>query len=295
MQSSSISSTALGLAKRAKSQKRLGLSVAARNYADVPTRESLERIAEIGFDTCDNFDWRNPVEFQIYRKGLPELALGAGVLVVNKKPDVNALGCSLVQPEEREGFLHEMRLCIEAAHQVECDRLEVLTGHTVPGVPRPVLMDNCVAALEASIPLLEANGMTAVVELLNSNVDHPEYFLNTVEDGVEMVRRVGSPVSSCCLTSITCRSCREMSSSESATAIADVGQYHFADVPGRHEPGTGEINFRNVFRAIYDLGYEGFITAEYHPTDLTFRDLELGQRSGYIFRRGLNTIERIRI
>ncbi len=54
-----------------------------------------------------------------------------------------------------------------------------------------------------------------------------------------------------------------------------VGQYHFADVPGRHEPGTGEVNYRNVFRAIYDLNYDGFITAEYHPTDFTFRDLEL--------------------
>jgi hydroxypyruvate isomerase len=52
-----------------------------------------------------------------------------------------------------------------------------------------------------------------------------------------------------------------------------VGQYHFADAPGRHEPGTGEINFRNVFKAIYDLGYEGFATAEYHPTDSSFEDL----------------------
>ena len=58
---------------------RLGLSVAARNFGDVPIRESLERIADIGFDTCDNFDWRNPAEFAEYRKGLADLDLGAGV------------------------------------------------------------------------------------------------------------------------------------------------------------------------------------------------------------------------
>jgi hydroxypyruvate isomerase len=55
-----------------------------------------------------------------------------------------------------------------------------------------------------------------------------------------------------------------------------IGQIHFADVPGRHEPGTGEINFRNAFRAIYEEGdrYSGYVTAEYHPTDRSFRDLE---------------------
>jgi hydroxypyruvate isomerase len=56
--------------------------------------------------------------------------------------------------------------------------------------------------------------------------------------------------------------------------IANIGQIHFADVPGRHEPGTGEINFRNVFKTIYELGYPGYVTAEYQPTDHTFRDLK---------------------
>ena len=55
-----------------------------------------------------------------------------------------------------------------------------------------------------------------------------------------------------------------------------IEQMHFADVAGRHEPDTGEIHFRNVFRGIYDLGdrYGGYVTAEYHPTDLSCRDLQ---------------------
>src|ERR1700722_5594028 len=166
-----------------RSRNRLGLSLAARNFVDIPLRTSLEKIANIGFDTCDNFDWRDPVLFANYKTLLKEFDLGAGVLVVNKKPDVNALGCSLVSPEDREGFLKELRLCIEAAKSVDCNRLEVLTGNCLPGISRETQMDNCVATLKAALPLLEANGMTAIVELLNSNVDHPDYFLNTVEDG----------------------------------------------------------------------------------------------------------------
>ncbi len=48
-------------------RNRLGLSVAARNFGDVPIRESLQAIAKIGFDTCDNFDWRNPEVFSQYQ------------------------------------------------------------------------------------------------------------------------------------------------------------------------------------------------------------------------------------
>jgi hydroxypyruvate isomerase len=262
-------------ARPPRSRNRLGLSVAARNFGDIPIRTSLETIANIGFDTCDNFDWRDAALFAEYKALLRKFDLGAGVLVVNKKPDVNALGCSLVAPEDREGFLKELRLCIEAAKSVNCNRLEVLTGNSLPGVPRETQMDNCVATLKAALPLLEANGMTAIVELLNSNVDHPGYFLNTVEDGVKMVQRAGSPHVKLLFDIYHVQVMQGNLIQRIRDSFQEVGQYHFADVPGRHEPGTGEVNFRNVFRAIYDLKYNGFITAEYHPTDFTFRDLEL--------------------
>lgn len=264
----------IGPTVRTHPRNRLGLSVAARNFGDVPIRESLERIARIGFDTCDNFDWRNPEDFNEYLTCLAELGLGAGVLVVNKKPDVDAPGCGLVSPAERVGFLTELRLCVDAAHQANCTRLEVLTGNAVPGTPRSVQMDNCVAALAEAVPILEENGMIAIVELLNSNVDHPGYFLNTVEDGVELIRRVGSPHVKLLFDMYHVQVMQGNLIQRMRESYEHVGQYHFADCPGRHEPGTGEINFRNVFKALYDMGYIGFITAEYHPSDFTFRDLE---------------------
>lgn len=260
-------------AAKANRNGRLRLAVAARNFGDVPIPTSLEMVAKAGFDACDNFDWRNKQNFCQYQKYLKEFGLRAGVLVVNKKPDVNALGCSLVAPEDREGFLQELRLCIDAAHSVGCTRLEVLSGNSIPGRSRKDQLESCVASLQAAEPLLAKNGMTVVVEFLNSNFDHPGYFLDRVDLAMDLVQRVGSS-SVKLLFDIyhvqmmqgdlirTIRQCHD-----------SVGQYHFADVPGRHEPGTGEINFRNVFKAIYDLNYDGYVTAEYHPTDFTFRDL----------------------
>jgi hydroxypyruvate isomerase len=59
------------------------------------------------------------------------------------------------------------------------------------------------------------------------------------------------------------------------SGIDKVGLFHFADVPGRHEPGTGEINYRNVFRTIWDLRdrYDGHVTAEYHSLRPALEDL----------------------
>jgi hydroxypyruvate isomerase len=115
-----------------------------------------------------------------------------------------------------------------------------------------------------------------VVEFLNTSVDHPGYFLDRVTDAVELIRRVDSPQVRV-LFDIYHVQVAEGNVIERLRAnVEHIGQIHFADVPGRHEPGTGEINFRNVFRAIYELGdrYPGYVTAEYHPTDLSFRDLE---------------------
>jgi hydroxypyruvate isomerase len=262
--------------ERARQEHRLRLSVAARNFEGVPLFEALERIAAIGFDTVDNFDWRNPELFRHYQEGLKRYDLGAGVLVVNKKPDVNALGCSLVDPAERGGFLRELELCAAAANQVECSRLEVLSGNERPGVPRSEQMDCAVETLKAAVPFLESEGKTVIVEFLNTTVDHPGYFLDRSDDAFELIRRVESPRVLILFDIYHVQIAEGNVIERLRRNIGHIGQIHFADVPGRHEPDTGEIHFRNVFRAIYDLGdrYRGYVTAEYHPTDLSFRDLE---------------------
>ncbi|MEK7753621.1 MAG: TIM barrel protein [Acidobacteriota bacterium] len=257
--------------------KRLRLSVAARNFAGGPTLESLEKIAAIGFDTVDNFNWRDPNELRIYRENLPRLGLGAGVLVVNKVPDVNALGCSLSDAADREGFLRELQYCIAAAEAVQCDRLEVLSGNLLPNLPRAEQMASAVETLRAAVPLLERHRMTAVVEMLNSTQEHPGYFLDTVPDALALIDRVGSPRVRLLFDIYHVQLGEGNIIRKLREHIGHIGQIHFADVPGRHQPGTGEINYRNVFKTIYDLGdrYTGFVTAEYEPTDYTFRDLEL--------------------
>jgi hydroxypyruvate isomerase len=256
---------------------RLRLSVAARNFGPVPVAEAIEAVAQAGFDTCDNFPWRDEAEFALYAESLRRYGLGAGVLVVNKIPDVNALGCSLNNPADRKGFLRELSSCAAAAKTVGCNRLEVLSGNTVEGVPREEQMGHAVATLREAVPLLDKEGMTIVVEMLNSSEEHPGYFLDNTRDALNLIERVGSPRVKLLFDIYHVQLGEGNIIRKLRQHIDAIGQIHFADAPGRHEPGTGEINFRNVFRAIYELGdrYPGYVTAEYQPTDYTFRDLKL--------------------
>ena len=107
--------------------------------------------------------------------------------------------------------------------------------------------------------------MTLVLEPLNVLVDHKGYFLETSAEGFEMVDEVGSEAVKL-LYDIYHQQITEGNLIANLTAnVAKLGHVHVADVPGRHEPGTGEINYRNVFKAVADAGYQRYVGLEYRP------------------------------
>jgi hydroxypyruvate isomerase len=88
-----------------------------------------------------------------------------------------------------------------------------------------------------------------------------------VRQGAELVERVGSPNVKL-LFDIYHVQIMEGNLIENIRMNIDrIGHFHVGDVPGRHEPGTGEINYRNVFKAIYELGdrFQGSVALEYSP------------------------------
>jgi hydroxypyruvate isomerase len=172
-----------------------------------------------------------------------------------------------VNPAEREGFLQEINLAVEAAKKLDCKKLLVLTGNELGGMSREQQTSNVVAGLRAAAPILEKNGMTAIVEVLNTFVDHAGYFLYYIRDGAEIVDRVGSPNVKLLFDLYHTQIMEGNLISNLRTYIEHVGHFHVGDHPGRNEPGTGEINFRNVFKAIYELGdqYTGYVALEFRP------------------------------
>jgi hydroxypyruvate isomerase len=258
-------------------EKGLKLSVTWWLMEGVPVGDALVMLERLGYDGYEMFDWRNASTLETFvteRKKHP--ALACATLVANK--GVEARGCGLVNPREREGFLRELNLSIEAAKKMDCQRVVVLTGNELGGMPRSEQMANAVSLLREAAPILEKNGITAVIEVLNTYVDHAGYFLYYVRDGTELVDRVGSPNVKI-LFDIYHTQIMEGNLINNIRANIDrIGHFHVGDVPGRHEPGTGEINYRNVFKAIYELGdrYQGYVALEYGhiaPLEENLRDV----------------------
>jgi len=254
-------------------QKGLKLSTTWWLVSKLPVPDALALLTRLGYDGYEMFDWRDPKVMGTFVSLKDKYPLSCECLVANK--GVTAPGCGLVNPREHEEFLKQTQLAIDAARAVGAKQLVTLTGNEMGGVPRSEQMANAVAALRAAAPMLEKNGMTAIVEVLNTYVDHAGYFLYYVRDGAELIDRVGSPNVKL-LFDIYHVQIMEGNLIESIRSNIDrIGHFHVGDVPGRHQPGTGEINYRNVFKAIYDQGdrFRGSVALEYSPTVPLEQDL----------------------
>jgi len=254
-------------------QKGLKLSTTWWLVSKLPVPDALALLTRLGYDGYEMFDWRDPKVMDIFVSLKDKYPLSCECLVANK--GVSAPGCGLVNPREHEEFLKQTQLAIDAARAVGAKQLVTLTGNEMGGVPRSEQMANAVAAMRAAAPMLEKNGMTAIVEVLNTYVNHAGYFLYYVRDGAELIDRVGSPNVKL-LFDIYHVQIMEGNLIESIRSNIDrIGHFHVGDVPGRHQPGTGEINYRNVFKAIYDQGdrFRGSVALEYSPTVPVEQDL----------------------
>jgi len=111
----------------------------------------------------------------------------------------------------------------------------------------------------------EGAGVTLGVEPLNTIVDHPGYYLTSSAEGYEIVETVDSPAVKL-LFDIYHQQVSEGNVTRNLTSdIGQVGYVHIADVPGRHEPTTGELNYANVLTALDDAGYDGYVGCEFTP------------------------------
>jgi hydroxypyruvate isomerase len=156
---------------------------------------------------------------------------------------------------------------VESAHIVKdmgCHSLIALSGDVdAQGAgQKQVLIDNLKRLAETA----ERENVTLCVEALNSYVDHKGYYLDSARTGFEIMKAVGSPRVKL-LYDVYHMQIMEGNLIQTITEnIADIGHFHSAGVPGRHELFSGEIQYPPVIKAIDAAGYQGFFGMEYWPT-----------------------------
>ncbi|MEI7645794.1 MAG: TIM barrel protein [Chloroflexales bacterium] len=224
-------------------------------FHEKPFEQRLEYVHDLGFPAFE-FWTRQGKDMNI------TLALKLALhLEVSAFVGSNA---SLVDPAQRQQFLTDIHRAAALAVDLSCANLIVTSGPAMPGVPREQQQAQMIATLQVAAETASDAGVALALKPLNQR-DHPGTFLSSSDEGFEIVRAVGNPKVRLCFD-VYHQQISEGDLSHRLTENLDlIGHIQVADVPGRNEPGSGEINFEHIFGLLQELGYKGFVGLEYSP------------------------------
>ena len=171
-------------------------------------------------------------------------------------------------PERIGEFREGVGLAIEYAQALKCSRLNCLVGLTPGGVPEEKARRTLVDNLRFAASALEKEGIRLLVEPLN-NQDIPGFHLVHTQDTLQLFQEVNH--SNLWLQyDIYHMQIMEGNLTKTIKDNLDrIAHIQLADNPGRHEPGSGEINYTNLLHFIDEAGYDGWIGCEYKPAGKT--------------------------
>jgi hydroxypyruvate isomerase len=168
-------------------------------------------------------------------------------------------------PVGRDAFVAELKGFLPTVQRLGCGQIILLSGKRIDGAPPGVQRAASVETLKRAADILGAAGLTGVIEPID-RLENPSIYLDGVIEAFEIVRSVGSPKVKVLYDLYHEQRGMGNLIEKLEKNIEEVGLIHVADVPGRHEPGTGEINYGNVYKKLAELHYRGVIAMEFYPT-----------------------------
>jgi len=242
----------------------------SKGYPDI-----VELVKNSGFSAFENLGWKG-LDLEITGELLREYGItNTALFFATEDSESNKLATwrhGMVYEDAKPHVMKAIRETVVAAKKLGTPNIVVITGDERSDVSREVQFENCAETLRAAAEIAESEGVTICVEPLNRLVDHKGYFLNTSKDGFDLIRAVDSPAVRL-LFDVYHQQITEGNVIRNMTENIDlIGHIHVADNPGRNEPGTGEINYRNVFTALKNANYDKYVAFECGAT-VPFEDL----------------------
>jgi hydroxypyruvate isomerase len=168
-------------------------------------------------------------------------------------------------PVGGDAFVGELKAFIPTVQRLGCGQIILLSGKRIEGTAPGVQRAASIETLKRAADILSAAGLTGVIEPID-RLENPSIYLDGVSEAFEIVRAVGSPNVKVLYDLYHEQRGQGNLIEKLEKNIVEVGLIHVADVPGRHEPGTGEIHYRNVYKKLAELHYRGVIAMEFYPT-----------------------------
>lgn len=175
-------------------------------------------------------------------------------------------------PGKQAAFRESIKLALEYATTLACPRLHIMAGLKPEGVAHDTLTAVYGANLAYAAEECAKAGVKPIIEPINHR-DIPGFFLNTTDQAAAIIAAVGPEKLGMQFDLYHCQITEGDVVKRVEKHLPLIAHMQVADTPGRHEPGTGEVNWPFVFKTIDALGFRGWIGCEYRPAGETLAGL----------------------
>jgi len=229
---------------------------AGKNFVD-----EIKHMHDLGFRSIeDNGMPGRPVAEQAkIGDALAKLGMRMGVFVLSKGGN-NANTLAAGKKEHVDIFLKGCREAVDIAKRVDLKWVTVVPGDYERNLPIGVQTANVIEALRRGADILAPHGITMVLEMLS---DSPNLFLQYTDQGYAICKAVDSPVCKLLYDIYHLQKNEGNLITTMERCWSEIAYIQVGDNPGRNEPTTGEINYKNVFRWLKKKGYKGIVGMEH--------------------------------
>ena len=239
-------------------------------YTELPWEERFQAAKDDGFESVEFWDWRVK-DLEQTKKAAED----AGIKISGFNGDADY---SLVDPTHKKAYLDYLRQSVEVAKKIGAESVTIHSNALGDGgivvnhyeeLSDTVKWCSMFDMLKECAKIAEEEGVNMNLEALNISTDHVGNFLKYTSDGAEMLQIIGSPRLKLLFDAYHMQ-LNEGSVCDNLSKYIDmIGHIHIADAPGRHEPGTGEMNYTNIMKHLEKLGYKGRVGSELFPQNDT--------------------------
>jgi hydroxypyruvate isomerase len=225
-----------------------------------PFDRCLEMVADAGYQGVElvgEFQkWSSDETRRVMAK-MRSLGLGFDML--------SGVKAGFADPAGGTEFMTQATAQIKAARELQSPQINLKSGNRIDNLQRSVQHAASIENLKRAADLAAANHVQIVVEPIDP-LENPNMYLTSVSEAFEIIRAVDSPQVRVLYDFYHEQRAYGNLIDKLEQNIELVGLVHIADVPGRHQPGTGEIDYLNIYRKLAQLKYNKFLTMEFYPT-----------------------------
>jgi len=234
-------------------------------FADRPFVERMRAASALGYSAIEFWDYRKK-DLTAIMETAAQFNLTIAAMSGNRRH-------ALIDPDARAGLMAEMVEVFAVAQQLGCGHLMMLSdvlaadGSAAPSRPlsNEEKFESVVEGLRALAHQAVDVGLVLLLEPLNTTLDHRGCFLNSSRVGFEIIRQVDSPQVKLLYDIYHMSMMSEDVIAQIESHLNLIGYLHVADIPGRHQPGTGRIDYHAIADWLKRLRFDGFIGMEFFP------------------------------